>query len=407
MAPTLTTTVTPTNTPQPTPTALPFKALDGLRVVYTNSKGNLYVQDSGKSAIQLTYNGANRQPLFSDDGQKIIFYGPGKPNFNSVYAINADGTNEQVLITREILSAFGKVYDELTVLVSLAFVPGTHLLLFNTYQPNNYDPETVGWLPLVGNDLFAVNTDTGKIKQLKAPWQGGKFLAAPNGKWIAVQTLDHIDIIDVQGQIIHRNLVTYDKTEAHVIIPMSWTIDAQELIILPSDIPLMAGVPVARDIWRYRVNSGLGTQIKLTPPVTYDKYAVSPDGNWIAYSYDMAYLNPQTTNGVYLGNLRDGSSQLLHTPQPNENTALFDVPLYHDGWSPDSVSFIVHDGNFRLFIGNIHGEIVPIGSSRGIEVSGWIDNKHFLRKDGVLYELGKQELFQVMNYLESFVFLGH
>src|SRR5687768_1452418 len=46
-----TSTVVPTDTllpPTPTRTRLPFMALDGLRVVYTTSNGNLYVWDSGK-----------------------------------------------------------------------------------------------------------------------------------------------------------------------------------------------------------------------------------------------------------------------------------------------------------------------------------------------------------------------
>lgn len=410
MAPTLTTTVTPTNTPAPTPTALPFMALDGLRVVSTSSDGNLYVRDSGKSAIQLAQDVKagqyDRLPLISEEGEKIIFYRAGESKLDSLYAINADGTGEQALVTPERLAAFGEAYDAVwTRLFSLAFVPGTHLLLFNTYydMQANYPGR-----PYAGDDLFIINTDTGKLKQLRGRGQGGNFLVSPDGKWIAVQTLDHIDVIDTQGQVVYQNLMTYDKTEAHVVIPMNWTLDSKELIILPSEIPeSIGGDSIVRSIWRYAVNGGMRTEIKLTPEVFFNYYSISPDGNWIAYSYDSGGLDPNTTSGVYLGNLRDGSSQLLHTAQPNENTTLVDVPLYYDGWSPDSVSFIVHNGSFRLFIGNIHGELVPMGSSRGIEVSGWIDNKRFLRKDGVLYEIGKQELVQVVNSLESFVFLGH
>jgi Tol biopolymer transport system component len=410
MAPTATATVTPTNTPKPTPTALPFMALDGLRAVSTSSDGNLYVRDSGKSAIQLAQDVKagqyDRLPLISEDGEKIIFYRAGESNLDSLYAINADGTGEQALVTSERLAAFGEAYDDVwTRLFSLAFVPGTHLLLFNTYDDMQ---ENYPGRPYAGDDLFIINTDTGKLKQLRGRGQGGNFLVSPDGKWIAIQTLDHIDVIDTQGQMVYQNLVTYDKTEAHVVIPMHWTLDSKELIILPSEIPESSGGDsFVRSIWRYAVNGGMRTEIKLTPEVVFNYYSISPDGNWIAYSYDMAYLNPQTTNGVYLGNLRDGSSQLLYTPQPNENTALVDVPLYYDGWSPDSVSFIVHNGSFRLFMGSIHGEIVPMGSSRGIEISGWIDNKRFLRRDGVLYEVGRQELVQVVYGLDTFVFLGH
>src|SRR5262245_7684355 len=53
MAPNLTATVTPTNTSIPTPTALPFKALERLRVAYVAGNGNLFVHDSGQQAVQL------------------------------------------------------------------------------------------------------------------------------------------------------------------------------------------------------------------------------------------------------------------------------------------------------------------------------------------------------------------
>ena len=396
--------------PTPTPTRLPFMALDGLRTVYITSDGNLYVYDSGKSAIQLTQDVKEsteyRPPLISDDGQKIIFYRAGESSLDSVYTINADGTGEQVLVNPALLSVFGKEYDEFTTLFSLAFVPGTHLLLFNTYQQSNFDLETAGWLPIVGNDLFIVNTDTSEITQLKVPRQGGNFLAAPNGTWVAVQTLDHIDVIDVQGQMIHHNLVTYTKSEAHIVVPMSWTSDSKELIILPSEIPLfVGGVPIVRNIWRYPVNGGSGTEIKITPPVVYYAYAVSPDGNWIAYSYDTGGLDPQTTSGVYLGNLRDGTSQLLYVPPPNENTGLVDVPLYYDTWSPDSKNFVFHD--FLIFMGNIDGEIVSLGWGEGI--LGWIDDKHYVLGTGAVGDVDNIIVPHEYIYRDpiAFVYLGH
>src|SRR5688572_796501 len=233
-----TSTVSPIDTPLvpiSTQTPLPFMALDGLRAVDVGGDSNLYVQDSGKPSIQITQGVKSteyRPPLISDDGQKIIFYRAGEAALYSVYTINVDGTGEQLLVDPERLSAFGGEYDPSTILTSLTFVPGTHLLLFNTNQPSNYNP----YLPYVGNDLFIVDTDTAEIKQLKAPDQGGNFLAAPNGKWVAVQTLDHIDIIDVQGRIIQGNLVVYPKDASHIVVPMAWPQDSSELMILPSEI---------------------------------------------------------------------------------------------------------------------------------------------------------------------------
>jgi WD40-like Beta Propeller Repeat len=411
-----TSTVIPTNTllpSTPTQTRLPFMALDGLRVVYTNSNGNLYLYDSGKPAIQLTQgvkeSMENRPPLISDDGQNIIFYRAGEANLDSVYTINADRTDEQVLVNSALLSVFGKEYDEFTTLFSLAFVPGTHLLLFNTYQQSNFDPESAGWLPIVGNDLFIVNTDNGEIKQLKAPWQGGNFLAAPNGKWIAVQTLDHIDVIDVQGQNIRRNLETYTKSEGHVLVPMYWTTDSRELIILPSGIPLFAGVTVVRTVWRYPMSGGPGIEIKLDPSPVWDAYTVSPDGNWIAYSYvpEVAGASPSATAGVYLGNLHDGTSQLIYMPQPDQRTGRLDIPYSYHDWSPDSVNFVFHNSSGRISMGNVRGEIAPLGRGEGI--LGWIDSTHYVLSNGVVGDVENIIVPDAYIYYDpiAFVFLKH
>lgn len=402
-----TTTAIPTDISKFTPTPPPFEALKELRVVYITNQGDLYVQDSGKQVIQLTHNVKNSSydhpPLISDDGQKIVFYRAGESNLDSVYVINADGSGEQVLVNPELISVFGKEYDKYTTLFSLAFVPGTHSLLFNTYQQGYFDPESAGWLPIVGDDLFVVNTDTGKINQLEKPWQGGNFLAAPNGKWIAVQTLDHIDVIDVEGQGIHHNLVTYKKIESHIIVPMSWTQDSKELIILPSEVPLFAaGATVTRTVWRYPINGDPSTQIKLNPPPVYDTYSVSPDGNWIAYIYatdNNSVAVPPTPFGIYLGNLHDGASQLLNP--------LSDSPLTAEmsGWSPNNTHFIFSD-EFRMYVGNTQGDISPL-ELKGTGIIGWIDDNRYLMRSGILGEIGEPKLVKVAEHFDTSVFLGH
>ena len=62
----------PTETPSSTLPPFPQITVDGLRVAYIID-GNLYVQDSGGQPIQLTSSGKDSQPIFSDDGQKLIF----------------------------------------------------------------------------------------------------------------------------------------------------------------------------------------------------------------------------------------------------------------------------------------------------------------------------------------------
>src|SRR5690242_204099 len=71
--------------------------------------------------------------------------------------------------------------------------------------------------------------------------------------------------------------------------------------------------------------------------------------------------------GLYLGNLRDGTSELL-VPLHSDDTI-----GYIEGWSSDNVHFIFSDANYRLYLGDINGEITHIDVRQGVELSGWID----------------------------------
>jgi dipeptidyl aminopeptidase/acylaminoacyl peptidase len=388
-------TLSPTNTPRPTVTLaptrtlipLPFQVLEGLRVAY-NIGGNLYVQDSGRQAIQLTHSGQDDGPTFSDDGQKIVFYrGEGK---NQLWSISINGTGEQTLITPTRLAIFGEIYtNEFMQLRTLVFVPGTHQLLFNTHiYRGRFDP------PEKNNDLLLVDTDTGEMKQLLAPGQGGDFLVSPDGKRIAVQARDHIDVIDLQGQIVRQNLVMYPVYNPPAKVPMAWMPNSRELIVLPSKFdPSTAGIPVLRQVWRYSLDGNSGREIPLDPSPIGDAFSISPDGNWIAYSYEPNELDPDATSGVYLGNLRDGTSRLIFEPPLNE-AGYQDLPFSYDAWSPDNIHFIFSDHD-RMFLGNIRGEIVELG--RGMGILGWIDNRRYLFEGGeVVGKLGTQERVNIM-----------
>jgi hypothetical protein len=397
MAPTLTATVIPTNTHMPantprlTPTPLSFRILQGLRAVY--GSGNLYIQDSGKPEFQLTHSGHDYNPVLSDDGQKVVF-----EHGMEIHAINADGTGERALITADILAALGHGYNEFTRRNDLAFVPSTHQLLFSTSRAN---PDNPNERATPNYDLFVVDTDAGGIKQLLAPGQvdnlyihygwEGKFAVSPNGNLVALQMPDHIQVINIQGQVVQQALVTYPADEAHSVIPMYWTKDSSELTILPSEIPLMSAEPIVRTVWRYRMDDSAGIKIPLTPPPLYDDYAVSPDGNWIVYGYspysipdDMPLVAPV---GVYLGNLHDGTSQLI------DDIKLPDATSSSFTWGPDSLHFIFAD-DWNTYIGNLLGQMTPLG--RG-SLPSWIDNNHYLYGGGDVGEVGKVDRVLVLD----------
>jgi hypothetical protein len=97
--------VLPTETPLvPSPTPLPPFPLEILHMAYVVDD-NLYLQDGSNPPIQLTHSKEGRIFEFSDDGEKIVFYRQGMDvgDEGGTYSINADGSREQVLITKKMV----------------------------------------------------------------------------------------------------------------------------------------------------------------------------------------------------------------------------------------------------------------------------------------------------------------
>lgn len=355
--------VNPTTTvPPPTPSSTATSSLpissppDELHMAYIID-GNLYFQDGSNSPIQLTYSGEDRAPIFSDDGEKIAFFRGLNPPFN-LYSINIDGGGEQAIVTPSQLMALNIGYDESTAPFDTTFVPGTHRLLFRTFQSQE------GTFLISNSDLLVVDTDTAEIKRLLPTGQVGAFYVSPDGRFIAIDTIEQIDVIDIGGKIIHQNLLTYTPSEPIFLPPgISWMPDSTGLIvILP--VPTFydtSGGPPSYTVWLYALNDSTGLQVSFDA-LPRDHYMArsSPDGNWIIYNnYDQ--------NAFYTGDLRTGHLE-LYEPQPF-------VFHYDWSWSPDSKHFIYRASGKNLYLGSVNGSPELIGKG---EFLGWIDSNRYL-----------------------------
>jgi len=157
-------TLIPTATPIP-PT--PISSIrDSLRMAYI-FEDNLYVQGGSNAPLQLTHGDRDRVPTFSNDGEKIVFLRRFIPH--DLYSINADGSREQVLVSGTLLEARGLGYSKLSEIRSFAFIPSTHLVIFNTRELDELDVKMQDWNRTGSNnndDLLTVDTDSGEIKSL-------------------------------------------------------------------------------------------------------------------------------------------------------------------------------------------------------------------------------------------------
>jgi hypothetical protein len=356
-APTFTFATTPTSSLTPasltllitsTPTLLPVSAPPiGLHMAYIMG-GNLYFQDGSNPAMQLTNSGEDWLPIFSDDGEKIVFM-RGK----EIHSINTDGSQEQVLVTNEILRAIDSSYSVSTGFLGLTAVSSTHLLLFSTQ-----DFDGTLW----HGDLFVVDTDTAEIKRLLLPEQGGDFYVSPDGKSIAIDTTEQIDVIDIRGETIYRNLLTYISSEPIFLSPgIHWMPDLTGLVvILPVPTYYESNEPPDYTVWHYALDGTPGKQVSLDPlPRGHYMAKVSPDGNWIIY-------NNYKQSAFYVGDLRTGHTELYESQ-------LY-VDYYDWSWSPDSKHFIYKAAG-KLYLGSMTESPVVIGSGGFL---GWVDSNHYL-----------------------------
>jgi len=315
--------------------------------------GNLYFQDGNNSPVQLTNSGEDWRILFfSEDGEKLFFLRGITPF--SLYSINVDGSHEKALVSNNILQTLGTEYNEATMICHINLVPNTHVLLFKTCfypEPDNYN--VLGG----NNELLAVDGDTGDVNKLLPPGQVSDYYISPDGRLLAIHAKGHVDIFDINGKIIRRNLLTYTPSEPVYLPPgIHWIQDSNGLIVvlpLPTFFDTSGGAP-HYTVWRYALDGSPGIQVPLVP-IPKDLVSVSPDGNWVAYRDDQGAL--------YLGDLRDGSAQLYES---RPGFSLFE-------WSLDSRYFVYGGGSLYLISINAS----PLFVDKG-DFIGWLDANRYL-----------------------------
>jgi hypothetical protein len=359
----------PASTSIPSPAPIPISTmteifpLDNLRMAYIVD-GNLYVQNGSNLPKQLSNSGEDHSPIFSNDGEKIIFYRGKMGDNNSIFSTNPDGSHEQELITTDWLNTLGAG----TKAGRLEFVPKAHKTLFNTYLCHE-DDLSLGCA--VG--LFLADADIGKIKEIMVPALGGdlsgygNFSISPDGKLMSVAHEGQIDILNIDGKVIYHDIIQYTRSAPIELYPrVFWLSDSSGLIVALFDEiefrgPIYSGYP-AYTFWRYSFDDNVAIQIPLDPPPTWvsmdcnDVMSVSQNGNWGVY-----HTNDYQ---VYIGNLVNGSSH-LYLPY------MYCLPEH---WSSDNIHFINGGNPDQPLLGTIDKSPA---FAPGYFL-GWIDTKRFI-----------------------------
>jgi hypothetical protein len=400
-------TLSPTVISWPTPNADQLAILERLRMVYVKA-GNLYVQDGLNPPRQLTYSGQDRMPSISDDGEKIIFF-RGKPyEINEIYSINFDGTHEQPLMTSGILTTLNLGYSASTEPAYPVFVPGTHQILFGTQDFLGSNAENRA---KPNKDLLLVDINSAKILRLLEPGKVINFDTSPNGRLIAVQSIGQVMVLDLMDGGVQNELLTYPTDFDDYRIDLFWRQDSSQLFILTPEqwsFDIYEN-PTPLVLWQCLLNGELPIKVRFTPAPMRADYAISPDGNWIVYTFYHHRFESETDRkapeGIYIGNLQNGSTKLAGEQLQGDNFL----------WAPNNAYFIFRQLNLSGYpypqsFGYTNGEVVLLKDVK--KVIGWIDVTHYLYDDVKMGELNTDITFRVAESIRGgngfdFVLLHH
>jgi len=308
----------------------------------------------------------------SDDGKTVAFTHQVGINRLEIWGINLDGTDQRRLVSLEALDAIAEgVRDPSAIAIlpsQVEWVPGTHLLAFNTYQV--YEGPGMKML----DDLQLVNADSSERWTLLQPGHGGNFYYSPDGGNIAIVTPTDIRLIDANAgnnrQVLNYNqVITYSEYRfyAHPV----WSPDGMYLMLAVPPVDPLANPPEATGIWRIPGYGATAQQVSSVWSVPFIDTPVefSPDLKHLTYLKETGQP-PENRRDLRVA-LTDGSSDLVVQNAPQ---------LRFQGWGKDSFHFSYFTGEDpSLVIANLEGPIQQfIPEPDRVYNLSWIDARNFL-----------------------------
>jgi hypothetical protein len=365
---------------QPTPEApatdpaapTPSAGSGVLRVAFTKD-ADLWLWDEGGEARQVSTVGDVYTFNLSDDGQLVAFI--RAPNFQDyeIWAVNADGSNERLLVGASDLALLKTNTDSEGVGVGLLeWIPGTHTIAYNTFE------SFMGPGAEHHNDLRLIDADANTKSVLLESGQSGEtFTYSPDGTQIALTTPTAISMINADGSNRRDNLVTYTGIgmgEALYQPSPVWAADSSKIrVVIPSTGPYDPAVgPTA--IWDITV-AGSAVQIASIENAEMEP-TLSPDLSRIAF---MRPYGEQidNTRELHIANA-DGSNDVVY---------ISGGFLTFYNWARDGQRFVYNIDQGATQLGQVGADPVPL-STEGLQgLPIWVDGTRFL----ILHRNGDQE----------------
>jgi len=343
-----------------------------LRVVYVKDENIWLWDESGKQQV-ITSSGGVLEVRISPDGALVAFTRRVDDLRSELWVVNADGSEERLLVGVNDFEALDpEQRDPNSVALSphrFDWVPGTHLLVFNTVQ----------WFqgPGLGNfdDLRQVDVVSGALTTLLPAGQGGDFTYSPDGSQVALVTPEQISLMNADGSHLRPAVLTYEP-----VLTYSEYLYYAEPVWAQDSSFLMAAIPPADPMAEplgptrlYRI------PVDVSPAVEVGSVtAFNLGGFGVNFSPDLvhiAYLRP-------VGQPPDNAYELhvASSDGTNDNLFLTETNLLLHGWTADPQRFFFSMGPaMEMQIGSVGGGHQPLaGSAQGVFQLRWIDPERYL-----------------------------
>ncbi len=355
-------------------------ATDSVLVAYVQD-GNLHVWDSQTFQTETIFSSGDVTAVaVSDDGQVIAFLRStlvgGLDGYlqSALWAIDRNLGNPRELVPAEIIrQRFDPREGESALVAQLAWIPGTHRLLYNGWE---YQHRGEGESHATPRGLYLVDADTLQETELVPIGDGLRFVPSPDGSRIALLFLDRFGFITPDAGVVPTEVLTFPawKSTAPIFPGGAWTLDGRAFV-------LAAPIEAAEEhvwnfaLWRVPLD-GVPPQplAMVTEPIYPESITLTPGGDLAAYYSNVMSGEP-------------GANRWFIVPLSGETGPLATSPTYRSlwatlNWSPSGAAYAIHeDGMVQLCPGSISltdfcGEPVDLGGP--VAALRWLDDDRYL-----------------------------
>jgi hypothetical protein len=198
--------------------------------------------------------------------------------------------------------------------------------------------------------LHFLDLETGILKTVLSPWQGGVYSFSPDGSLIAIDKQGEICLISPDGKEL-RTIFTYTDipTEGHNYFyyypQIVWKMGWRSLLVVIPPSNLFTDPPMSTVVWRVPLD-GSGErkmfEFQTDIPAYQSRPLLDPTGRRIAFQVTQNTFDPKST-AVRVENL-DGSGGKIYG---NGKIRFF-------SWSPNGDYFIYSQDHQPLGTGDLH-----------------------------------------------------